>query len=249
MYKVPAHIKSHVDRIIKEYELLYTQGHKVALQFLRGNRLYSGIETTKYCLDSIKNFKALLNHPTGELFSGTEFEIQKKIYQKIYEFYKPLSPDAICRITHDVICQGQLEDAIKVARKNPTIHEDAVRISKFISNGRTTSWSESDEKVNRKIFKLVKTEELFEALLNRTGKDTTIEITSESNNPCSQIRIAFQYLEIPSIYRKQARYRVYKEFWEAPHSIEDFDLDFAIFNMWNDITETGIYYVYIPQFN
>ncbi len=247
MNQVPLHIKKHVDRIIREYDLLYRQGHKIALQFLRGNRLYSGLETTKYYLDSIKNFRKQLNKPEGDFFTGTDFEVQKRIYEKICEYYKPLSPEAICRITHDVVCQGQLEDAIRAAKKNTATFKDAVQISRFISNGCILNWGECDEKVNRKIFKLIKTEESFESLLNRTGKDSLVEITSDGIMHYNNIRVAFQFLEIPALYRKQARYREYRNFWEAPHSVEDFDLDFTIFNMWNDITETGIYYVYIPQ--
>ena len=28
---------------------------------------------------------------------------------------------------------------------------------------------------------------------------------------------------------------------------DDFDLDYIVFNMWNDVATTGIYYVYIPE--
>ena len=249
MNQVPIHIKKHVDRIIREYELLYRQGHKIALHFIRGNHLYSGLETTKYYLDTIKDFRKSLNKPEGDFFTGTDFEIQKRIYQRIFEYYKALSSEAICRITHDVVCQGQLEDAIRAAKKNNATFKDAVQISRFISNGCVLNWSERDEKVNRKIFKLIKSEENFENLLNRADSKTLVEITDEGSMTYSQIRVAFQFLEIPAMYRKKSRYRDYRNFWESPHSVEDFDLDYTIFNMWNDITETGIYYVYIPKVN
>ena len=249
MTQVPLHIKKHVDRIIREYELLYRQGHKIALQFLRGNRLYSGLETTKYYLDSLKDFRKLLNKPEGDFFTGTDFEIQRRIYETICEYYKHLSPEAICRITHDVVCQGQLEDAIRAAKKNNTTFKDAVQISRFIANGCILNWGECDERVNRKIFKLVKTEESFEDLLTHAEKNPLVEITSEGNMTYTKIRVAFQFLEIPAMYRKKSRYREYRNFWEAPHTVEEFDLDHTIFNMWNDITETGIYYVYIPKVN
>lgn len=247
MNQIPIHIKKHVDRIIREYELLYRQGYKISLQFMKGNRLYSGLETTKYYLDEIKNFRKQLNNPEGDFFTGTDFEIQKRIYKKICEYYKPLSPNAICRITHDVVCQGQLDLAIRAAKKNLSTFKDAVQISSFISNGCVLNWGECDERVNRKIFKLIKTEESFETLLNQAEKNSLVEITNESDVPYSQIRVAFQFLEIPALYRKKSRYREYRNFWEAPHTVEEFDLDHTIFNMWNDMTETGIYYVYIPQ--
>ena len=249
MYNVPTHIKTHVDRIIKEYDDMYRQGHKIALQILRGNKLYSGLETTEYYLNAVKNFRRLLSKPEGNLFIGTDSEIQKRIYQQICEFYKPLSPEAICRITREVVCQGQLERAINVARRNSVTSKEAHQISQYITNGRTLNWGDIDETVNRKVFKLVKSEEDFEDLLHRTGKEPITEITQEGSHPYSQIRIAFQVWDIQSLYRKQSRFREFRTFWEAPHVVEEFDLEYTIFNMWNDVTKTGIYYVYIPQFN
>lgn len=247
MYQVPCHIKLHVDRIIKEYEKLYRQGYKICLQMLRGNRIYSGLETTEYCLNSVKHFRRLLDNPEGELFTGTETDIRKKIYLKICEFYKPLSQEAICRITHSVDCQGQLERALQAAKKDPSTAEDAKKLSCFIANGRVLNWGQCDEHINSKVFKLVKSEDAFEKLLSRTDEDTTVEITQISISPYTKIRVALQTIDIPTMYRKQVRVREFKNFWEGYHAPDEFDIEYTIFNMWNDITETGIYYVYIPK--
>ena len=247
MYNVPCHIKLHVDRIIKEYETMYRQGHKIALQMLRGNRIYSGLETTEYCLKTVKNFRRLLDNPEGELFTGTETDIRKKIYLKICEFYKPLSEEAISRITHQVDCQEQLERALRAAKKNPSTAEDAKNLLWFISNCCVINWGRCDENINSKIFKLVKSEDAFEKLLSRTNEDTTIEITHRSRTDYSKIRIALQTIDIPTMYRKQVRVREFRNFWEGPHADNEFDIEYTIFNMWNDITETGIFYVYIPK--
>lgn len=247
MQTVPCHIKLHVDRIIKEYEKLYHQGYKIALQMIRGNRIYSGLETTEYCLNTVKQFRRQLDNPTGELFSGTDDDVKKKIYFKICEFYQPLSQEAISRITHKVDCQEQLERALRAAKKNPSTAADAKKLSAFIANGRILNWGRCDENINSKIFKLVKSEDAFEKLLSRADEDSTIEITHISITPYTKIRVALQTIDIPTMYRKQVRVREFRNFWEGYHAPDEFDIEYTIFNMWNDIAETGIYYVYIPK--
>ena len=68
MYKVPTHVKTQVNRIIREYEILVHQGHKIALQVFRNNRMYFGVETTEYFLESVKHFRKLLDNQ-GEYLS------------------------------------------------------------------------------------------------------------------------------------------------------------------------------------
>ena len=247
MYKVPVHIKSHANRIVREYELLLHQGHKIALQMFRDNRMYSGIETTEYYLKSARHFRTLLNAPGEYLVASTEEEFRRKVYQKICEFYKPLSEKALLRITRSTICQEQLERALRSAKRNPALASDAKFISWYVSTACVTNWSEVDETIVRKEFKLVRTEEAFEKLLDPQGKFPAIEITQDGSFPYSHIRIALQRFDIEACYRKQARLREYRTFWENNHNIEEFDTDCKIFNMWNNISETGIYYVYIPQ--
>ena len=248
MYKVPPHIKAHVNRIIKEYEILVHQGHKIALQLFRDNRMYSGIETTEYFLKSARHFRALLDTQGEYLASQTEEDFRRKIYRKICEFYKPLSEVAILRITNSTVCQGQLEDALRAAKKSPNYCSEAKFISWFISNACTQHWCDADETIYHKEFKLVRSEEAFEKLVSAQGKYPTFEITQSGKFPCSHFRIALQKFSIEDCYRKQSKLREYRNFWESSHNIEEFSTDCEIFNMWNNITETGIYYVYIPQF-
>lgn len=247
MYKVPCHIKAHVNRIVREYELLLHQGHKIALQLFRNNRMYSGLETTEYFLKSARHFRNLLDTQGEYLAAATEEEFRRKVYQKICEFYNPLSETAILRITHSTACQEQLERALRAAKKNLSLASDAKFLSWFISNACIQSWCPADESINHKEFKLVKTEEAFEKLLSGQEKYPTIEITQDGNAPYSRFRIALQTIDIEACYRKQSRVREYRNFWDNYHNIEEFDTDYKIFNMWNNITETGIYYVYIPQ--
>ena len=247
MYKVPTYIKAHINRIIREYEVLVHQGHKIALQVFRDNRLYSGVETTEYFLRSVRHFSELLETQGEYLTAQTEEEFRKKVYFKICEFYKPLSETAILRITHSSTCQGQLENALRLAKKKPELYSEAKFISWFISNACTQHWCDADETIIQKEFKLVKNEEEFEKLVTGKNKIPAIEITQAGKIPFTHVRIALQKFSIEDCYRKKSRMREYRNFWESPHKIEEFSTDCEIFNMWNNIYEKGIYYVYFPK--
>ena len=246
MYCVPPHIKEHVDRIIDEYVLLHRSGFKIALQMYRENRVFSGIETTEYCLNQVRKFRKLLDNPTGSMFIGPESEVNKRIYKKICEFYTPLSPEALKRISCTTKCQGQLVKNLQAAKAIPELANDAKHLSWFITNGRTTSWNHTDENVYRKHFKLIKDETFLDKLLSDSSCPS-VELTTTGNFPYTHIRIVLQIQDIETIYRKRAKMRQYKNFWDSAKVIDDFELDFIVFNMWNDVATTGIYYVYIPE--
>ena len=247
MYKTPTHIKEHVNRIIKEYEILLQQNYAIALQLFLDNRIYSGIETTEYFLKSARHFRKLLDSPCEYLTAKTEEEFRRKVYQKILEFYKPLPEKAILRITHSTECQNQLKQTLQSAQKCFSLASDAKCLSCFISNSRIASWCLADETIAHKVFKLVRTEEAFEKLLSGQKKYPTIEITQDGTVHYEHFRIALQIMDIEACYRKQLKMREYRNFWNGCHNIENFDTDYKIFNMWNNVYETGIYYVYIPE--
>lgn len=247
LYPVPPHIKALVNRIVREYEILLHQSHKIALQIFRDNHLYSGIETTEYFLKSVKHFRKLLDTQQEYLVSQTEEDFRKKIYSKICEFYKPLSETAILRITHSSKCQGQVEEAIRAAKRNPNLYHEAKFISWFISNACVQHWCEKDETISHKEFKLIRSQTAFEELVNNQKKYPIFEITQNGKIPFSHCRIALQKFSIEDCYRKQSKLREYRAFWEAQHNIEEFSTDCEIFNMWNNVFETGVYYVYIPK--
>lgn len=247
MYNVPQHIKSHVTRIIQEYEILVHQGHKIALQIFKDNHMYSGVETTEYFLKSAKHFRELLDTQKEYLISQTEEEFRKKVYFKICEFYKPLSETAVMRITNSSKRQGQLEEALRSAKKDPILYHEAKFISYFISNACVQHWCDDDKTLTHKEFKLVRSEDAFEKILNNQSNYPAIEITQLGQIPFSNFRIALQKLSIEDCYRKQSKLREYRNFWESSHNIEEFSTDCEIFNMWNNVSETGFYYVYFSK--
>ncbi len=247
MHTVPANVKAHVARIVREYEIMVHQGDKIALHVFRENRIYSGVETTEYFLKSVKKFYELLETQGEYLAVKSEEEFRKKVYSKICEFYKPLSETAIRRITNSTTCQGQLEDALRLAKKNSILYPEAKFISWFISNACTHNWCDADETICCKEFKLVKSKEDFEKLVSGKGKYPAFEITQSGEIPFKHFRVALQKFSIEDCYRKRSKLRKYRDFWEGPHNIEEFATECEIFNMWNNVSETGVYYVYIPE--
>lgn len=246
MYQVPTHIKAHVRRIVREYELLLHQGHIIALQISEKNKIYFGLETTKRYLNAAIHFRELLDTQEDYLASKTEEEFRKKVYEKICEFYKPLSEKAILRINNSTECQAQLEAALRTAKRRSSSCSDAKFLTSFISNACTLNWCSEDKDVQRKSFKLIKSEKDFENLLSNE-KHPAIEITETGNFPYTHFRIALQTFDIEDIYRKRAKLHSYREFWDGVHNVEEFDTDLKIFNLWNNVAKIGIYYVYIPK--
>ena len=128
----------------------------------------------------------------------------------------------------------------------PTLSSDAKHLSWFITNSSTISWNQTDENVCHKQFKLVRDESYFDKLLSDSSCPT-VELTTTGDFPYTHIRIVLQILDIETIYRKRAKMRQYKNFWDSAKATDDFDLDYIVFNMWNNVATTGIYYVYIPE--
>ena len=247
-YTIPAHIKLHVNRLVREYEILYHGGHKIALQVFEDSKLLSGIETTELYLNRVRNFRKLLDTQDDKsIFSGTEDEVRRKIYLKINEFYAPLSEKAIRRVINTTDTQEQLDRALRRAKKNPAISADAKNLSWFISNACTHNWCELDATVKHKVFKLVQSEEAFEKLLARQNTPPIVEITQKGVIPYTTFRIAFQFIDIHERYKKQSKVREFNNFWESHSNVDTFDIDCQVFHMWNNISDTGVYYAYIPK--
>ena len=95
--------------------------------------------------------------------------------------------------------------------------------------------------------KMLFTESAFEKLFSTASAAPLAEITETGSFHVSNIRIAVQIKDIEAIYRKQSKLREYKNFWNSAVKIDEFDLEHTVYNMWNNVAETGIYYVYIPE--
>lgn len=243
---VPTNVKNLVKRIRKEYEDAYDGGEEFSLQIMVGDTIYSGRETTKIYLRGVDRFIILLDSQEGDIFCGTDDDVRCKIYLQIQEFYKPLSEVAVKRATREIDRQGQLMTALYRAKKKPDLVEDARAITWFINHAYRLDFGEEDSGVEKKLFKLITKEDEFEKLFEKS--DSIKELFSQKVIPNGKIRVAFQRFSVQDLYKKKMISRKLRTFWESQiDNQENFDTAFAAFNLWNDVAETGIYYIYVPE--
>lgn len=246
MIVVPANVRNLVRRIRTEYEQAYEGGEEFSLQILVGDTIYSGRETTRIYLRGVDKFIISLDSQEEELFCGTDDEVRCNIYLKIQEFYKPLSEIAIKRATREIDMQGQLKTALYRAKKNEDLAADASALKMFINHAYWFDFGDVDSGVEKKFFKLITKESEFQKLFEKP--DHIQEIFSPKFIPNGRIRVAFQRVSVQEQYRKKMLSRKLKTFWESQiDNQENFDTSYAAFNLWNDVAETGIYYIFIPE--
>lgn len=241
---IPEHVKEHVDRIIKEYEKLLKQNVAIFSRVSVNGTDYYGTDTTKYYIESLKKFREELDKQESPLFNGTPEEIQINIYHHIMDFYDALSMDSIYEIKRNVFTQKQLLKALRKAAKNPETEKEARMMLHVINTAKTSSWGQDDEIYDTKYFKLVRSLEEFEGhLAMAEQKNRGWELTPGSLEPFKHIRVAFEEVPFQTQCRKKGVYRKYKtnvrqgDFFDGKHRVFDF---------WNGISSTCIYYVYMP---
>lgn len=231
---VPQHIKDMMDRIIKVYEKLYQNCESIYLNMTVGDTVYSGIGTTKYCLDDAKKFRKELDSCEGPIFEGEDDEIIRRIFLQVNSYFDPLGCPDTDSIINSVHCQTQLKKALKRAERRDDIATEAKQISEFIENAQRMSWGQFDSNIERRIFKLVKTKEEFLKLDN-------IEELTESG---WTIRVAW----LEKNWVDQCREKgIFRKFKRLLRNHEDFTAESEYFKFWYDLKKTGIYYIYIPE--
>ena len=241
---IPEHVKERVDRIIAEYEKLLKQKVAIFQRVSANGTDYYGTDTTKYYVETLKKFREELDKQESPIFNGTPEEIQMKIYQYIMEHYDALSMSSIYEINRDVFTQKQLLKELRKAANNPETEKEARMMMQIIKTAKTSSWGQDDEFYDTKYFKLVRSLEEFESHISMAEhKNRGWELTPGSIEPFKQIRVAFEEVPFQTQYRKKGVYRTYKK--NAKHS-DFFDGKHHIFNFWNGISSTCIYYVYMP---
>lgn len=245
MIIIPEHVKKCVERIIAEYEKLLKQKQPIFQKVSVNGVDYYGVDTTRYYVEHLKEFRQELDEQKSPLFTGTQEEIQGKIKHYIEDFYDALSMDAIYAVKRNVFVQKQLIKTLKRANRNSELSKEALMLMHVIGTAKTSSWGQDDAYFDTKYFKLVHSEEEFEQIIEKAKPNLRgWELTPGTIEPFKHIRVAFVEVPFHEQYRKKGIYRAYQtkskkhDFWYGENEIFDF---------WNDITPTCTYYVYIPQ--
>ena len=246
MIIIPEHVKKHVDRIIAQYEAAYEERRSFSRKITVGDKEYVGLQTTQFWLEDLKQFRTALETQELAIFQGTEEDVIAKIYNAIQDYYEPLNAEAISEITKVVWVQSQLRRELKkAAKKRRKTCQEARGILDYIKNAKHIAWSQDDECVQRKIFKLVKTNEEFEFIL-KSNKDKCTELTVECSEPFEMIRIAMVEISFKEQYQSKHIVKEYKKLFDA-HKLDWKQRAFDQFNFWHDVMNTAVYYVFIPQ--
>lgn len=242
---VPEHVKNRVDRIIAEYEKMLKQKVAIFNQVTANGINYYGVDTTKYYVEHLKEFRKELDEQKSPLFTGTQEEIQQKIYCYIEDFYEALSMNSIYEVNRNIFTQKQLMKALRRAKKNSEFAEEARMLMHVIETAKISSWGQDDESYDTKYFKLVHSEEKFEQIIENAKPNLRgWELTPGSFDQFKHIRVAFVEVPFHEQYRKKSIYRAFKSNRKNRNFFNGMN---KVFDFWNNITRTCIYYVYIPQ--
>lgn len=242
---IPEHVKNRVERIIVEYEKLLKQKRPIFHKVSANGVDYYGVDTTRYYVEHLKEFRKELDEQKSPLFTGTQEEIQAKIKRYIEDFYDALSKDAIYEVKRNVFVQKQLMKTLRKVKRDTELANEATMLLQVINTAKTSSWGQDDEYFDTKYFKLVHSEEEFEKIIEKAKPGLHgWELTPGTIEPFKHIRVAFVEVPFHEQYRKKGIYRAYqtnskkRDFWYGENEVFDF---------WNDITHTCTYYVYIHQ--
>ncbi len=245
MIIVPESIKRILDRTIEIYSR-DLKNHRSYYSSIKINgRYYTGTNTTKILLKLLKDFKAKLENGTSQLLvceKGKEDEAKIQLMYSVLEHLEPLSNYDKAYIMHDVYIQEGLVERVEALSKKIKTQQEASGLLDFLNDAYNSSWGQDDEIYRVRDFRLVTSEEEFEYIL------TTVKNVEEiTDKPFfTTMRIALVTMNYYSLYKEKGILEEYQSFLETHKDDDDFDGAIDMFNMWHDVRETAIYYIYAP---
>lgn len=239
-------ISESIERILKRIVDVYKkdiENHRVYCHSItKDGKTYTGTDTVRIKLEYFEEFKASLENGTSDLLiceKGKEDEAKLDLLDAISKWYEPLCQNDINAIENDVYVQEELMKLIiKMSSKKL---KEAQNLLNFIND-----YSPEVEHYQIKDFRLVNSEEDFKKIL--TAYNTSQELTSLSSlkENFNDIRISMISMDAFEIYKKKGIYEDYKKFF-TEHISDDLDSYIKMFNIWHDVRETAIFYIYVPK--
>ena len=212
-------------------------------------KTYKGTDTVIFQLECFQNFKASLENGTSPLLTceeGKEDEAKIRLMYAVYKWFEPLGMEDIYRIKNDVYIQSGLKSRIKKLSKNSKTKEESLCLLGFLNNAYASSWGQEDENYEVRDFRLVESEEEFEKILKeyRDAEDLT---ASKGIVDFTTIRVALVPVDDISIYKKKEILEEYQRFIRRYLVDRNIDDLLKMFDLWHDVRETAIYYIYAPK--
>lgn len=245
------YLPESIERILERIEDIYNLELQ-NLSFFKNESDHTKVDAVKFQLEQFKEFKTSLENGTNILLlceEGKEDESKVLLMHSIEKLYNHMSADNICRINNDVYIQTELQQRLKKLNRCKLLKTECKNILNFMHTAYNSSWGQSDAYYKVKDFRLVESEEAFEEIISKfhDAEELTNHTLLISN--FTTIRIAFVPMNFSTIYKKKGIWEDYQKFWKEHLSDNNLDTAIKMFNLWHDIRETAIYYIYVPENN
>ena len=249
MIFLPESIKRILERIEEAYKRDIMRRRAYYSSISKNGKTYKGTDTVKFQLESFQEFKASLENGTSPLLTceeGKEDEAKIRLMHAVYKWFEPLGMEDIYRIKNDVYIQRGLKSRIKKLSKNLKTKEESLCLLRFLNYAYASSWGQEDENYEVRDFRLVESEEEFEKILKkyRDAEDLT---ANEGTVDFTTIRVALVPIDEVSIYKDKGIWEEYRQFIERYLVCLKISDLIKMFNLWHDVRETAIYYIYVPK--
>ena len=245
MIIVPESIKRILGRTIEIYSRDLENHRSYNNSITVNGKTYTGTDTTRIRLRLLKIFKATIENGTNELLvceKGKEDEAKIRLMYKVKSYFKPLSCNDISYIMNDVYLEDGLCKQIHNLSDKAKTHQEASLILEFFNNGYYASWEQEDAYYQVRDFRFVKSKKDFDNIFI-----TEKNIQDFTPDTFTTIRICFVPMSCISIYKKKGIWEEYQNFLEAHRNTKDLKGAIDMFNLWHDVKERAIYYIYAPD--
>lgn len=249
MIYLPESLERTLARIEDAYKRDIKKGRSYYRSITKDGKIYTGTDTVKVQLEYFKEFKASLENGTSKLLAceeGQEEKAKIRLMNAIWKYYEPLCHDDICIIDNDVYIQRGLRKRIESLSIQRQTQEEAKNLLGFLDDAHSSSWGQGDAYYKIRDFRLVKSKEEFEEILAKLHAE---ELTRCKNLliDYTTIRVALVTVDWRTIYKKKGIYEDFQRLCKEHGGDMDFDDVWKMFNIWHDVRETAIYYIYAPK--
>ncbi len=250
MIFLPESIERILERIGEAYKRDIKKCRSYYSSISKNGKKYTGTDTVKIQLEYFEEFKTSLENGTNQLLvceEGKEDEAKIRLMNAVLEWYEPLWAEDVCRVENDVYIQRGLRKRIERLKNECKTQKEALNLLGFLNNAYNSSWRQDDAHYKIKDFRLVESEEEFEKILNKF--DNAEELTASKWNivDYTTIRVVLVPMDRRTILIRKGLFEDYQRFYKEHLGDMNFDSAFKMFNLWHDVRETAIYYIYAPK--
>ena len=249
MIYLPESVERVLERIEEAYKRNIKKGRSYYSSIIKDGKTYTGSDILKIKLEDFKKFKASLENGTSKFLvceEGQEEKAKIRLMNAILGYYVPLCHDDICIIDNDIYIQRGLRNRIQSLSTQKQTQEEARNLLQFLDNAHCSSWGQGDAHYKIRDFRLVKSKEEFEEILSKLHAE---ELTGCKNLlvDYTTIRVAWTAVDWRTIYKKKGIFEDFQRLRKEHGGDVDFEDVWEIFNIWHDVREIAIYYIYAPK--